>query len=125
MNNYEFVNSLFFKTLLPYRIGRVNKKSYVCRVLNYIIMILDQFLISKKTEQRPVEERVPSEGSLRSIVKSVSWRVIGTIDTIIISWFITGEMSLALSIGTIELVTKMVLYFFHERLWNLIKWGKI
>lgn len=87
-------------------------------------MILDQFLITKKTGQQVHAERVPSEGSLRSVVKSISWRVIGTLDTIIISFFITGEVSLALSIGSIELVTKMVLYFFHERLWNLIKWGK-
>lgn len=87
-------------------------------------MILDQFLISRKTEQQSRVESISSEDSLRSILKSISWRAIGTLDTIIISFFITGEVSLALSIGSIELVTKMVLYFFHERLWNLIKWGK-
>ena len=87
-------------------------------------MFIDQFLISRKTAQQSRVECVSSEDSLRSIVKSISWRAIGTIDTIIISFFITGEGSLALSIGSIELVTKMVLYFFHERLWNLIKWGK-
>ena len=65
-----------------------------------------------------------SENTIRSIVKSISWRVVGTIDTILISWLITGKVSTALSIGAVELVTKMVLYFFHERLWNTIKWGK-
>ena len=59
----------------------------------------------------------------RSLLKTISWRVIGTLDTILISWLITGAMTLALSIGTIELISKMVLYFFHERLWNQIKWG--
>ncbi|WP_445957572.1 DUF2061 domain-containing protein [Yeosuana sp.] len=61
---------------------------------------------------------------LRSVAKSISWRIIGTLDTILISWLITGELSLAFSIGSIELVTKMVLYFFHERFWNSVKWGR-
>lgn len=87
-------------------------------------MILDQFLIPRKTAQQSRVETISSEDTLRSVVKSISWRAIGTIDTIIISFFITGKVSLALSIGSIELITKMVLYFFHERLWNLIKWGK-
>jgi uncharacterized membrane protein len=54
----------------------------------------------------------------------MSWRIIGTLDTILISYFITGEMSFALSIGGIELVTKMMLYVGHERLWNKVNWGK-
>lgn len=65
-----------------------------------------------------------SEKPIRSIVKSLSWRTVGTIDTILISWIVTGTLSLAFSIGAIELVTKMVLYFLHERLWNSIVWGK-
>ena len=60
----------------------------------------------------------------RSLLKTISWRIIGTLDTIFISWLITGRLNLALSIGLVELVTKMVLYFFHERAWNKIKWGK-
>ena len=87
-------------------------------------MILDQFFIDKKSEQTVLTEKISSEQTFRSVAKSISWRVIGTLDTIIISYFITGEVSLALSIGSVELVTKMLLYFFHERLWNLIKWGK-
>ena len=65
-----------------------------------------------------------SEKPLRSVVKSISWRVVGTVDTVLISWFVTGTLALAFSIGAIELVTKMALYFFHERLWNAINWGK-
>ena len=65
-----------------------------------------------------------SEKPLRSIVKSLSWRTVGTIDTILISWIITGQLTLAVSIGSIELFTKVVLYFLHERAWNQIKWGK-
>lgn len=66
-----------------------------------------------------------SEKSYRSIVKSVSWRTIGTIDTIVISFIITGKATLALSIGGIEVFTKMALYYFHERTWNRISFGRI
>ncbi len=65
-----------------------------------------------------------SEKSYRSILKSVSWRTIGTIDTILISFLITGKVTLALSIGGIEVFTKMTLYYFHERAWNRIKFGR-
>ena len=70
------------------------------------------------------EKDKTSEKPLRSIVKSISWRVIGTLDTILISWLVTEALTVAFSIGAIELITKMVLYFFHERVWNAIKWGK-
>ena len=64
------------------------------------------------------------ENIKRSIVKTISWRVVGTIATVTISYLITGTLALAFSIGGIELVSKMVLYFFHERTWNNIKWGR-
>lgn len=54
---------------------------------------------------------------IKSIIKSVSWRLVGTIDTMVISYFITGKVTIALSIGSIEVFTKTVLYYFHERLW--------
>lgn len=88
-------------------------------------MILDQIFISNKGRNNNGEAAVQSsEKPIRSVLKTISWRVIGTVDTILISWIITGQIALALSIGSIELVTKMVLYFFHERIWNKIKWGK-
>jgi uncharacterized membrane protein len=66
-----------------------------------------------------------SEKSYRSIVKSISWRTIGTLDTILISFLITGKATLALSIGGIEVFTKMALYYFHERAWNRIRFGRV
>jgi uncharacterized membrane protein len=54
---------------------------------------------------------------LKSIMKSISWRIVGTIDTMVISYFITGKVTLAVSIGSVEVLTKTVLYYFHERLW--------
>lgn len=65
------------------------------------------------------------EKAYRSVVKTISWRTIGTLDTVIISYFITGNLVMAASIGSIELFTKMVLYYFHERAWNKISFGKI
>jgi len=53
----------------------------------------------------------------RHIAKTISWRIIGTLDTILLSWIITGSWKLGLSIGGVEVITKMILYFFHERLW--------
>jgi len=81
-------------------------------------MIIDTVLSKNKTTD------ISEEKIKRSLIKTISWRVIGTLDTILISWLITGTLALAFSIGAIELVTKMVLYFFHERAWNSIKWGK-
>jgi len=53
----------------------------------------------------------------RHIAKTISWRIIGTLDTMILSWIITGSWKLGLTIGGVEVVTKMVLYFIHERIW--------
>lgn len=63
------------------------------------------------------------EKPYRSVVKAVSWRTVGTLDTIIVSYFITGNLIMAASIGTIEVVTKMALYYFHERAWNRSSFG--
>ncbi|MCP3660466.1 MAG: DUF2061 domain-containing protein [Bacteroidetes bacterium] len=60
----------------------------------------------------------------RTIFKTLSWRITGTIDTILVAWLITGTFKLALSIGGIEIVTKMILYYFHERIWNKIDFGR-
>jgi uncharacterized membrane protein len=54
---------------------------------------------------------------IKSFLKSVSWRIVGTIDTMIISYFITGRVTIAISIGSVEVITKTILYYFHERLW--------
>jgi uncharacterized membrane protein len=59
----------------------------------------------------------------RHIAKTVSWRVIGTIDTMVLSFFITGDLTMALSIGGLEVFTKMILYFLHERVWYKIPFG--
>jgi uncharacterized membrane protein len=64
------------------------------------------------------------EHRYRSIVKAISWRATGTVDTLIVSYLVTGKIGVALSIGGIEVFTKMILYYFHERLWNKLKFGR-
>ena len=83
-------------------------------------MLVEQLFISEKKKKVSKSK----EGWSRSLIKSMSWRIIGTLDTILISYLITGEMSFALSIVGIEMVTKMMLYVAHERLWNKVNWGK-
>ncbi len=87
-------------------------------------MITDQFIIDKKTSKTTFDDDKKSEKPIRSIAKALSWRIIGTLDTLLISYLLTGKVALAASIASIDFLTKMVLYFFHERLWNLVKWGK-
>lgn len=52
-----------------------------------------------------------------SLLKTISWRVIGTLDTMLISYILTGELSVAVGIGGVEVVSKMILYYLHERAW--------
>ena len=65
------------------------------------------------------------EKPYRSVVKAISWRTVGTLDTIIVSYFITGNLVMAASIGSIEVITKMILYYFHERAWNKLSFGRV
>ena len=53
----------------------------------------------------------------RHLAKTISWRIIGTLDTMIIAWVITGSLEWGLAIGGVEVFTKMILYFLHERAW--------
>jgi uncharacterized membrane protein len=58
-----------------------------------------------------------NESHVRSIIKGISWRIVGTFDTIIIATFWTGDYTKALKIGFTEVITKVILYYFHERAW--------
>jgi Predicted membrane protein len=87
-------------------------------------MILDQLIFTKKDVKSNYKEDKVSEKPLRSIAKAFSWRLIGTLDTLLVSYLLTGKIMLAASIASVDFVTKLVLYFFHERVWNTIKWGK-
>jgi len=64
------------------------------------------------------------ENKKRSIMKTLSWRMLATVTTILIVYFFTGKLNLSLAVGGVEVVTKIILYFFHERIWNKIHFGK-
>lgn len=65
------------------------------------------------------------EQKRRSIVKAITWRITGTLDTFFLAWIITGEPGIAITLSTVEVITKMVLYYLHERTWTRISFGKI
>ena len=60
----------------------------------------------------------------RSLLKSVSWRLTGTLDTIVVSFLVTGTIKVAAAIGFVELFTKIGLFYVHERVWNRVGIGK-
>lgn len=85
-------------------------------------MLLDRYLDADKKAEQALH--TAQEKPIRSIAKAISWRVTGTIDTIILSWLFTGSIGTALSIGFTEVATKMLLYYVHERVWNRIALGR-
>jgi uncharacterized membrane protein len=62
---------------------------------------------------------------LRSLLKAVSWRVVGSMDTFTLSFLVTGSARAAVSIASIEALTKIALYYAHERLWRRVAWGRL
>lgn len=61
----------------------------------------------------------------RSLIKAVSWRLTGSVDTLIISFLITGKLRWALTISGVELFTKVGLYYVHERVWEKLSFGRV
>lgn len=71
-----------------------------------------------------IKDNAKSEQHRRSLMKAISWRILATLTTMIISYFVTGNFIYAISIGSIEVFVKIILYYFHERLWALTLFGK-
>jgi uncharacterized membrane protein len=64
-----------------------------------------------------------SDSKWRHILKTISWRVIGTMDTMLLAWLISGDPLTGLQIGLAEVLTKMLLYYFHEKVWYKSNFG--
>ena len=60
----------------------------------------------------------------RTIVKTMTWRVTASLTTFLIAWMLTGDILIGASIGSIEAIAKIFLYYFHERIWNNVSWAK-
>lgn len=73
----------------------------------------------------PVEmPKIKWASNTRSMVKAISWRIWGSLDTFALSYLIVGKAKLALTISGMEVITKIIGYYIHERMWNKIKWGR-
>ena len=64
-----------------------------------------------------------SESRSRSVVKSLSWRFVATATTFLIVLAFTGRLDLAVAIGGVEVVAKLLIFYVHERTWQRVKWG--
>ena len=74
--------------------------------------------------QRYVGRWVLNEIYLRSLAKTLSWRITGSSATFLISFAILGNLVIAGSIAIIQIILNTILYYFHERIWNKVSWGK-
>lgn len=70
--------------------------------------------MQREHNERSVETRS------RSVIKALTWRITGSVDTIVLAYLFTNDLTVATSIGLAEVFTKMVLYYVHERAWNHI-----
>ena len=83
-------------------------------------MYIAETLIDEKIQ---VENSRQREQPIRSLAKAISWRVTGSLDTILLSWLFTQSVNTALAIGLTEVITKTFLYYGHERIWSRIRLG--
>jgi adenylylsulfate kinase len=60
----------------------------------------------------------------RSIVKAICWRAIATLTTVLVVFIFTRQLTLAVEVGAVEVVAKLLFYYLHERTWTLVIWGK-
>ena len=58
----------------------------------------------------------------RTMAKTITWRITASLTTFLIAWILTGDILVGASIGSIEAIAKIFLYYFHERIWTNISW---
>ncbi len=83
-------------------------------------MYIAEAHINEKTQ---VKKSQLNERPIRSLAKAISWRITGSLDTILLSWLFTQNVNIALSIGLAEVLTKTLLYYGHERVWSRVRLG--
>ena len=72
----------------------------------------------------PGDKNAIRETHLRSVVKGIVWRLLGSFTTVIIVYLLTRELVIAAEVGGIEILAKIFVYYSYERIWNAIKWGR-
>lgn len=122
-------DTIFLSWLFTGNIGNALKIG-ITEVFTKILLFYlhERIWLNMNIWRRPVEQ---PDGTIRwvdhhkrSVIKGISWRIVGTVDTIIIAFFWTGDYTKALQIGFTEVVTKVLLYYLHERVWLKVKWGQ-
>ncbi len=83
-------------------------------------MLIAETIFDEKEHIRQVNV---GEKPVRSLLKALSWRITGSLDTVLLSWLFTQNMNTALAIGLTEVLTKTLLYYLHERAWNRVRIG--
>jgi len=65
------------------------------------------------------------EKPIRSMAKAISWRIVATLTTILLVFMYTGDLVISGSVGVLEFVLKIIIYYVHERIWNLLGFGRV
>ena len=65
------------------------------------------------------------ESRRRSVAKAISWRILAALITAGVALAMTNELAFAAKIGLIDTTVKLLIYFFHERLWNKFNYGRV
>lgn len=77
--------------------------------------------------QKPKNSQAKSdrESRTRSLLKAISYRITGTTTTALLVYFISGEWKLALALVAVEPIVKIIIYYLHERLWQMLPRGSV
>ena len=78
-----------------------------------------------ENDTESTKEKLPRESHLRSMLKAASWRLLATLTTVLIAYMMIGDVNVAMKIGAVEVVAKMLIYYFHERAWAQVPLGTI
>ena len=101
----------------PFTGLKIGMAEVITKMLLYYVHERTWFKINLSKDGQILESRK------RHIAKTFTWRLVGTIDTMVLAWIISGDAIIGLKIGFAEVVTKMLLYYLHERVWYKIDFG--
>jgi len=78
--------------------------------------------INNQVNKSKKRKTMSADTQKRTVVKTMTWRITASLTTFIIAWILTGDVLIGASIGSIEAIAKIFLYYFHERIWTNISW---
>ena len=125
----SFLVLKFGGSLLPINVADTNASLAATAATIAIVEVITKIIIYTVHEQvwtrigwgQQSEKGEAREQKRRSLAKTATWRITATIDTMLLAWLFTGSPAAAVTIGSLEILTKLVLYYLHERFWNKIR----